>query len=191
MSSECSSNHEGCPFNESPMTCDSTLDASLCTCDTADPPNCTPTTLFPEYCKTACQITEGTNFLRLESADSFEKFKSTVADDDGDFFFSFQLAWKVDECNVVVLEWNQQNNPLKSDTNNKIEITSFKEVKCILTDPALTALKKVSFSNENFFINCPAAFRQETKLNATNNGFTGLTLNENEQNAFILSGTNI
>ena len=144
-----------------------------------------------EFCATACQITEGTNFLTLESADSFEKFKSGATTDFVNGFFSFQLAWKVDECNVVVLEWKQANNPLIKQVDNTIEITSFKEIKCTITDPALVALKKISFSNENFFINCPAAHRQETKLavDETNNGFTGLTLNDNEADAYILSGS--
>ena len=74
---------------------------------------------------------------------------------------------------MVTLEWKQENNPLIKSTNNKIEIVSLKEIKCTLTDPALAALKKVSFSNENFFINCPASHRQETILNATGLGFTG------------------
>ena len=88
---------------------------------------------FTNACnKNGCDIRVGENFLNLESADDFEKFKITsevletaplekTYNDGVDCttvpcfgVFAFQMAWKVDDCTIFILEWKQNFNPLRT-----------------------------------------------------------------------------
>ena len=84
--------------------------------------------------------------------------------------FAFQLAWKVDACTVAIMEWEQNYNPLwvtQTDAqtaagenlptadDRTAKITSFRQIKCIVDDPDLANMKKISFQNREFFIHCP------------------------------------
>ena len=96
-----------------------------------------------------CDQEHGENFLKLETAADFEKFKVTgetlniTNSDEHDYnkaittqglttvpvttcttntcfgVFYFQFAWKVDDCTVFVLEWKQNWNPLRPYTGFK------------------------------------------------------------------------
>ena len=134
-----------------------------------------------------CEMDINGNFLSLISKDDFEKFKTDEVLET-DEHFSFQLAWKVDACTVVILEWKQQHNPLDIEaTDRAIEVFGFRQLKCIVTDPNLANLKKISFANSNFFIGCPEY--STTKYNTTDMGFTGLTLNTDNAATTIFKAT--
>ena len=86
-----------------------------------------------------CDQEHGENFLNLETAADFEKFKVTgeklnITNDDEHNYnkgitkcttdtcfgvFYFQFAWKVDDCTVFVLELKQNWNPLRPYTGFK------------------------------------------------------------------------
>ena len=50
-------------------------------------------------------------------------------------------------------------NCLPNDKEFEIEV--FEQVQCAVDDPALKALKSISFDSHEFFINCPNVTRQE------------------------------
>lgn len=41
------------------------------------------------------------------------------------------------------------------DNQKTVTINAFEQIKCKVADPSQANLKKVAFSNENFFIGCP------------------------------------
>ena len=90
----------------------------------------------------ACMVTSGRNFLYLESATDFDKYKcnsetapgpngvetqesiyntaqnavipATAVTARSRFgIYTFQWVWKTNECTVFVLEWKQNHNPLR------------------------------------------------------------------------------
>ena len=88
----------------------------------------------------ACMVTSGRNFLYLESATDFDKYKcnsetapgpngvetqesiynaaqnalNTAVTARSRFgIYTFQWVWKTNECTVFVLEWKQNHNPLR------------------------------------------------------------------------------
>ena len=88
-----------------------------------------------------CDQEHGENFLNLETAADFEKFKvtgetlnnaehlynagiTTCTSDTCFGVFYIQFAWKVDDCTVFILEWKQNWNPLRPYTGLKIFIIS-------------------------------------------------------------------
>ena len=92
---------------------------------------------------------------------------------------------------MVVLEWRQDNNPLDTSavvTDKSVEIFGFKQIKCVVNDPNLANLKKISFANANFFTHCPDI--QTTKYNSSSTGFTGLRLDSTSED-YILKGSSI
>jgi len=152
-----------------------------------------------------CDVEVGKNFLKLGNQATFEKFmrKTEVLGPDEIVgthgIFSFQFAWRVDDCNVVVLEWKQNFNPLRKYgpavdgvctpleclVNGKLfEIERFQQIQCKVSDPAAASLKKISFSSSNFFVNCPNLV--VTKYaDAESMEFTGIVLNDAKQNYLI------
>ena len=67
-----------------------------------------------------CWLNRNGNFFNLKSKARFDKFKDTnscirnCVDSAGTSIsmFGLQLAWREDSCTVVVLEWEQNWNPL-------------------------------------------------------------------------------
>ena len=54
--------------------------------------------------KKECPYENGLNFFN-EDKESFECLRNSETNK-----FHMQLAWKVDDCTVAILEWNQNNN---------------------------------------------------------------------------------
>jgi len=161
---------------------------------------------FASSCNSdGCEVEVGKNFLKLGDQTIFDKFmtKGEVLGPDEiegtHGIFSFQLAWKMDDCTVVVLEWKQNFNPLRRYIlpvngvcdplqclpNGKLfEIERFQQTQCKVSDPAAASLKKISFSSSNFFVNCPNL--AVTKYaNVDNIAFTGLQLNDAQQDYLL------
>ena len=129
-----------------------------------------------------CDMDVNGNFLLFGSKAQFEKYQ------DHDGYYSFQLAWKVDACTVVILEWKQNNNPLDTaPEDTDFEVFGFRQIKCLVTDANLANLKKISFANPNFFIGCPEYIT--TKYSTGSLGFTGLTLNTAAVGTTIFRGS--
>ena len=63
------------------------------------------------------------------------------------------------------MEWEQNYNPLflvdtatetvPTADERTAKITGFRQIKCIVNDPDLANMKKISFQNREFFIHCP------------------------------------
>ena len=69
-------------------------------------------------------------------------------------------------------------------------VNSFRQVKCIVKDPNLGNLKKIAFSNANFFINCPE-YRITRYENPAIDSFQGLKLNADNDARTIFKGSSI
>ena len=68
-----------------------------------------------------------------------------------------------------------------------MRVNSFRQIKCMVTDPNLGNLKKISFTNANFFINCPD-YRITNYPNPTIESFEGLRLNADNNAPTIFKG---
>merc|ERR1712157_467029 len=72
--------------------------------------------------------------------------------------------------------------------NRIVMVNSFRQVKCIVKDPNLGNLKKIAFSNANFFINCPE-YRITRYENPAIDSFQGLKLNADNDARTIFKGS--
>ena len=98
-----------------------------------------------------CNVEIGANFVRLISDTDFEKYnQASNAPSGWSNLFTFQLAWRIDDCSVAVLEWNQNASPIKvygtatlPEGVQKPSVIKFQQRTCKVSETALQSTKEM------------------------------------------------